>query len=805
MIVKRWLSRPRWEHRNASVRRESVAHDNDATLTSQLTSIARDDDDAGVRTAALRRVADLALAQERAHDDPDATVRIAAGALYLDLLGGGHPSAPPLADRLRLLRAIDDKVVWGHLLREGAEPALREAALDRDPRPGLLVERTLEDPDLELRLRLLARIDDTAALSRIADHARRRDKRLHRAARERLDALRLNAGDESALADAAHQLCRRLERAASGNATLGLSLDEADRAWNQLADRVNPALATRYTHARAQLQAATLAAASPAAMSPKIATANAEPESLHPSAPVEAPANKVQRLAAEVRFKASIASSLEQSAPRPKPQPVRDAGLEFRLQQLEQALDRGESRVVLESEQALLDSNIGSGKLAGRWRDARARSAELQRWQQWSTRRQRRQLCNDAAQLRDSALHPDALGTRVRELRGAWTKLDGLDTSNTQTETDVALNKRFQSLCHRALAPAKEYFDQRHNLRQQKNEQIRAVIDEVAAIEPDSDDWAAMTAMRKRLAAARRELGATEPRQRKQLSTALQASIEALDARLAVRHADVETAHERLIAEAGEVHALELSQRPRRVRELQSRWKQLGAGRPDLDRKQWQAFRRICNEVFAGLDEQRKRDAAEHEQAVAQARQLVSEFTALAESTNIDDLQRRRRELEASWRQLQVREPDLRKQWHAVTVKLEHKLLDLRQRAQRAQFEPLPAILAGAEPTPALLPELRAALARRPTLSADANDARDVLVRLEALADIDSPAADQERRVALRLQRLQAVLGEGRRHDMQTEFVDVLQAWIELGPVTDNEGTLETRFRRAFEAMLDKS
>ena len=102
------LGKPRWQSKDAAVRRDAVAADDDSDLLASLGRIARDDADAGVRIAAMKRLADPGIAQGLARDDTDAAVRSQARALWLDLLTGRHASAPTLAERLRLLRAQDE-------------------------------------------------------------------------------------------------------------------------------------------------------------------------------------------------------------------------------------------------------------------------------------------------------------------------------------------------------------------------------------------------------------------------------------------------------------------------------------------------------------------------------------------------------------------------------------------------------------------------------------------------------------------------------------------------------------------------
>ncbi|MBL0164936.1 MAG: hypothetical protein IPP82_15160 [Xanthomonadales bacterium] len=164
MSLARFFSKPRWLSKDATVRRDAVATEKAAELVSQLARFAREDDDAGVRITALKRLAEPGLAQAMAQDDRDEGVRNAARTLFTELLAGTHASAPALADRLRLLRAQDDARLIEQIAVTAPEPELRLAALQRVERPALILERVTADSDAAVRLAALDRIDDETQL-----------------------------------------------------------------------------------------------------------------------------------------------------------------------------------------------------------------------------------------------------------------------------------------------------------------------------------------------------------------------------------------------------------------------------------------------------------------------------------------------------------------------------------------------------------------------------------------------------------------------------------------------------------------
>lgn len=212
MKLPGFLNKPRWQAKEPDVRRAGVAEDDDAELVANLSRIAREDSDAGVRSAALKRLADPALTQRIAHEDTDAGVRADARRLWFDLLAGTHARAPSPPECARLLRAQDDAALIEHVARAATDAALRGSALSRVTRVALLADRATSDPSPELRRAALERIEDAALLERLAERTRKTDKRISRLARERADAVRIAKGDATVADSVARGLCERSKR-----------------------------------------------------------------------------------------------------------------------------------------------------------------------------------------------------------------------------------------------------------------------------------------------------------------------------------------------------------------------------------------------------------------------------------------------------------------------------------------------------------------------------------------------------------------------------------------------------------------
>src|SRR5688572_5945225 len=235
--------KPGWESRDPAERARALAQAPLAELGPKLADFVRADPAPEVRRAALKRLDDLALLADRMRHDDDDGVRDAARARYRELL---VDATRPVAERERVVHVEDDQDVLGYVATQAVEPALRRVALERVSRPGMLVERCQRDPDPEIRLWLLSRIDAPATLERIAESARRGDKLLARVARERLEHLKLAAGDPATLKARALAICEELDTLRRERpADIATRRDALRGEWGTLATRLDDALARR--------------------------------------------------------------------------------------------------------------------------------------------------------------------------------------------------------------------------------------------------------------------------------------------------------------------------------------------------------------------------------------------------------------------------------------------------------------------------------------------------------------------------------------------------------------------------------
>lgn len=279
------LFKPAWQQPEASRRAAAVESAQDPALLAALPALATQDPSARVRRAALQRLADLGLWGDRSRHDPDADLRSDARRAYINGLIGA--AAAQLNEAERLLRVEDAADVLEAVAVRAKTASLRRLALDKLNRAGLLADCALSDPDIELRLWLVGRIDAESTLKRLAEQARTRDKRVHKAAKERLEALRLAGGDRATAESRAHEICAQIDQLIHSLPADGMDrLETLERAWRSLPLATDEDWLRRYSGlldtARSALQARqqqlAALAASPAAGVDEAGPDTAEPD-----------------------------------------------------------------------------------------------------------------------------------------------------------------------------------------------------------------------------------------------------------------------------------------------------------------------------------------------------------------------------------------------------------------------------------------------------------------------------------------------------------------------------------------------
>lgn len=760
-----------------------------------------------MRAAALARVTRPALLVERATAEADAGLRMAVVERIDD-----EALLERIAERSRkrdkqVYRRARDKIEAGRLAR-GDDTAIAEEArriceqLERRLREG---DRSVDDDDAALQARWNAIAERVPASFRTRFQsagdllALRRDP-------EQMAALRRRSAEIEAIgaeiAAIEHALAER--DAVEQRDAISQRFDALAERWSAV-DDAGGSLREAHEHRLSAIVArlGELAnAPSPLPTAPMpVATPAAAPKRRDDPAEIERRRSERER---------------------------RHAALGDALGALEAALDSGQSGPAHQAHARLAAARQAlqeapSDAIARRLADAEGRYAQIARWQRWSDDQRREALCGEIEALAASGLHPDAVATRVREAQAEWAGLDAHDGGRG----GGGLVRRFHAACREAIKPTRAYFEKRDALRQTQAQAIGALLEGLDDKNAPALDVRALAARRREIADALRALDRVDPRERKALAERLRAGLATLDARIAEHDTAVEAAKQRLI-DAAEALSGEADLRSAiaAAKDLQRRWQAAGNGRRARDQRQWTAFRAAIDAVFARADGERAARDAQAQATREGAAALCAELESLAATDPADRAAQTR--IERAWQALGLRDDDLQQRFRAAQDALRESAERRLRGERRAGFDAwlatytlcraaergerdadavrngMAAIAATPVAAAALSARLERALAEPATAgSADADTAalRDCLVELEALAGVDSPDEDRQRRLDLQVGRLSARLrGDRDEGGPEAALAALLERWSALEPAANP--ALDARLERAVRHVL---
>lgn len=221
-------------------RRQAVVHKGD---NAALAELARNHEDPAVRLDAVRNLVDLGILREVLVGDADASVREIAFGRYRHLLAGNDQTPGiPAGDRLAEIERLDDARILEHLATEGREPEIRRAAIDRISSPAVLVACALHDSLATNRGAAAERLDDRQSLEQLARGIGKKDKRVYRAAREKLRLIAEREEQPRRVRAQCAELCGKLEglgRLENWTQDRAL-LEHLDRQWAEIEPQAEP-------------------------------------------------------------------------------------------------------------------------------------------------------------------------------------------------------------------------------------------------------------------------------------------------------------------------------------------------------------------------------------------------------------------------------------------------------------------------------------------------------------------------------------------------------------------------------------
>lgn len=372
-----------------------------------------------------------------------------------------------------------------------------------------------------------------------------------------------------------------------------------------------------------------------------------------------------------------------------------------------------------------------------------AQLQELKSWAGFAVQPKKEALIERMLALVAHDMDPDDKADAIHALQEEWKTLGVADPTVEQP-----LWQRFKAAGDTAFEPCREHFARQRELRSQNLQQREALchqLEQYLAGLPAGDaiDWKRHEDI---LRTARQEWQQHHPSDRhktRPLQERFQRTLEALEQRLRTVQEQREAQKRELIqrtralAESGDLRAA-----CDQAKEFQQEWKAIGPAHPRVDRKLWQDFRGACDALFGRREAEFKSRQSTREASLQKAAELLDAYEQMAAVGAAADAGSAA-EIEHTFQALDLpreQAAGLRQRLQAARTRLEQSRRDAVAGAHREKQEGVVRAW-----------ELKASAAAE-----SADKAGQLLLDLEILLELPSPAPLANARRARQMQRLQA-------------------------------------------------
>ena len=438
--------------------------------------------------------------------------------------------------------------------------------------------------------------------------------------------------------------------------------------------------------------------------------------------------------------------------------------------QLEQLIDLGQSKEAIRLHQQLqteADTLGNNHRLAIFFRGLSARIAELKDWQGFVAAPKREALCEQMEALAaDASMLPQVKADKIQALQQEWRELGSAAANKT-------LWDKFKQAADLAYEPCKVWFAAQNEVRNYNQTQKAVICSELEQLAV-SGGLLAMEeeALDELLVQVHEEWHRFNPVNRaegKQLANRFQQALIPIREQLyqlRQTHAD----DKRALIEAAKalLESEDLQAATEASKLLQQEWRTLGAAPGSLEHQLWKEFRTQCDNLFKLRDEQRKNRLEERLQRFSLARQQLAE-AKVALATGEYQQANKLFQQAAGLRNIPKKE---QQNWQAELDNLAEQLQRIeQQQARKGLTQQLDDLLTA-------LPEVGE--------PEDQIEAKRLIVELELLVGVAAQTEDQQLRLQLQINRMNAGLGVPDEATTLQEIQQLLAKWHEIGGSTSS-------------------
>ena len=459
---------------------------------------------------------------------------------------------------------------------------------------------------------------------------------------------------------------------------------------------------------------------------------------------------------------------------------------------------------------------------------------EMADWQDFAARPKLEALCDAMEALPAKLLKPEALAKEIKTMQAQWKELGASRASND-------LWTRFKTAGDTAYEPCKAFFEEKQLARQAKQDAKVALCDKLEtnykAIDWDTPDW---KAIQREVNNAKRDWSRNRIPDRKPdraLEQRFSDVLKPYDEKLVEQYDANVLEKQELIEKVKKLAEAEINQHSvNQAKKLQSAWKQVGIVRRKDDQALWEAFNGHCKVIYKHQHDAQREQYQASMSHVFRARDIIKTLRKIAKGQDNEDAQIQA--LQAEFQGL-AEFPDKDKKFLLrdfrgaldACAKLQENASKKRAQAESAEVVRLVDLceqLELAVESPDLRKDtlrddvahawdnaqasvakdvLKKLIARRDaalkhldantTYDYTANEKRrrELLIRMEILADKETPAEDKALRMQYQLEHLREGMTSSAVVDKRAALAKLEAQWQTAPPVKQSiKDSLQSRF-----------
>ncbi len=213
------FSKDKWQSRNPEVRKKAVL---ELPVSDQETlgSIAMNDSDESIRSIAANKLNNLDLLQTIIMKGTNGTVKEAAQNRLFQLLCGLKHPVPDYDVREKMIRGSRNSALLEFVAANADDASLREITIKKISRDPLLGNIALSDNNPHIRQLAAQQIAKRSTLERVTKQSRRKDKRVYKIVKTKLDHIIEDELRPALLATEVVDICNKLEKLQKRNLLL---------------------------------------------------------------------------------------------------------------------------------------------------------------------------------------------------------------------------------------------------------------------------------------------------------------------------------------------------------------------------------------------------------------------------------------------------------------------------------------------------------------------------------------------------------------------------------------------------------